>query len=64
MSRSQEAAKKKIVYIGVAVCNVCGLKKKDVVEVKKNWFSSIRICDSCCHYQFLTYKSDVGGVAE
>ena len=65
MSRSKEAARSKIKHAGAAaVCNVCGVKKMDVVNVKKNWFTSINICDSCGHYLFLSFRRGLGGNAK
>ena len=64
MSRSDTFARSKMKNIGIAVCNVCGMKKKDVVQVKKSWFTSINICDGCGRIQFMSYRKDVGGVAD
>lgn len=47
MTRSQMYARNKVKHVGAAVCNVCEIKRADCVEVKKNWFTTIRICDSC-----------------
>lgn len=64
MARSKEAAREKIKNIGQATCNVCGEKKADVCQIRKNWFTSINICDGCGQQLFFRYKKGVGGKAK
>ena len=63
MSRSTEFAKSKMKHIGSATCNVCSIRKKDVVQVEKSWFTSINICDSCGRELFRLYRKELKGVA-
>lgn len=63
MSRSLDAALAKIKNIGPGVCNVCGVRRADVVQVKKNWFTSLNICDGCGQQLFLRYRKKVKGDA-
>ena len=63
MSRSQQAALDKIKNIGPGVCNVCGVRRADVVQVRKNWFTSINICDGCGQQVFLRYDKRARGDA-
>ncbi len=53
----------KIKNIGPGVCNVCGIRRADVVQVRKNWFSSLNICDGCGQQLFLRYRKKVRGDA-
>ena len=36
-------------------------RKNDVVQIRKNWFTSINVCDSCGSIVFKTFKSDING---
>ena len=65
MNRSREFADKKILPLNKpAVCNICSQKKNDVLKIRKNWFSSINICDSCGYWLFRKFRKDIGGKSE
>jgi len=61
MSRSSKAARKKMKNLMGVTCNICNIMKKDVVCIKKNWFTTINICDSCGRELFLRYRGDLKG---
>ncbi|MCB2217975.1 MAG: hypothetical protein KQH59_18085 [Desulfobulbaceae bacterium] len=63
MTRSQEAVAKKVTYVGAGECTICGLMKRDCSEIKKNWFTTIRICDSCGSLIFRSFRREVQGGA-
>jgi hypothetical protein len=52
---------KKVDYVGVGVCDVCKGKKKDVVRIYKNWWSSLMLCDRCARDIFRQYRPGVSG---
>lgn len=60
---SENTANKNIKNIGVAICDVCKMKRADCVEVRKNWFTSVTICDSCGREVFRSYDGRTGGPA-
>ncbi len=51
----------RIKNIGPGWCDVCQENRQDVVLIKKNWFTSVSICDRCGHIQFLSYSKTQGG---
>lgn len=64
MTRSQEMVAKKMERIGEATCDVCGIKKTDCISLKKNWFTAVKICDSCGSHIFRAYRKGVSGEAD
>lgn len=62
-TRSKLAVDNKAQHLGVATCQICNHEKKDCVEIKKNWMSTLVICDSCCREVFLRFDRNVGGDA-
>lgn len=64
MTRSKDYVSSRLSSIGAAVCSICGIRKADCVRVKKNWFSSIEICDSCGRELFLSFDKKRRGAAK
>lgn len=62
-TRSKRAVADKVKHLGVSTCHICNWEKKDCVEIKKNWMSTLVICDSCCREVFLRFDRNVSGDA-
>jgi len=58
-----DLVKSKLKKVGESVCHICNRRKRDCVEVKRNWFSVFTICDSCGSALFLSFDRNKTGAA-
>lgn len=56
-----DLARSKIKKVGESVCHICNRRRRDCVEVKRNWFSAFTICDGCGRELFLSFDRKKSG---